>query len=327
MRACVPTPRPETVTLSEEATVSVDFETWNAGGTDIIARAVVAAPSVHDTQPWNLYLPGQSAELEERTEFAEPGGDPLRPDRTISCGTAVANLELAVRVLGYRTRTALFPDPERSALVARVDAVEAAAPSNWDLRLYAAISHRRSHRESFAGVPVPAETIADVISAAAEVPGIHVMLLAPDEASALAGTLTYAAEAKRRHQHYQREMFSWTSHWQPDGNAEVVTTWNTGLDERGAAGAALITTGVPDPAALSDSIARETVLLFVPDSSEPEDLVRVGMAAQRAWLAAVDARLSASVLTHPLRIGDSASRLAELLDLPAPPQLIMRIGF
>jgi len=307
--------------------VSVDFETWTVGGTDIIARAVVSAPSVHDTQPWNLYLPGQSAELEERSEFAEIGTDPLRPDRTISCGTAVANLELAVRVLGYRTRTVLFPDADRPALVARVDAIDAATPSNWDLRLYAGISHRRSHRESFADIPVPAETVADVISAAAEVPGIQVQLLASDEASVLAGTLTYAAEAKRRNQRYQREMFSWTSHWQPDGNSEEVAPWNTGLDERGAAGTALITTGVPDASTLAERIARETVLLFTPVSPDPADLVRVGIAAQRAWLAAVDARLSASVLTHPLRVDDAASRLAELLELPAPPQLIMRLGF
>ena len=307
--------------------MSVDFETWTTSGTEIIARAVIAAPSVHDTQPWTLHLPGHAAELEERLDFAEPGADPLRPDRVMSCGTALANLELAMRVLGYRTRTTEFPDAERPSLVARVDATGPAAPSGWDLRLYAAISHRRSHRGSFADIPVPAATIADVIAAATEVPGVHVRLLTSDEAVALADTLVYAAEAKRRHGHYQREMFSWTSHWQPAGNAEVVATWDADLDSLGAVGQAMVTTGVPDTTALVDSIAGESVLLFSAPSTEPTDLLRVGMAAQRAWLAAVDARLSASVLTHPLRIEDSASRLAELLDLSESPHLIMRVGF
>nr|WP_241385842.1 nitroreductase family protein [Rhodococcus sp. CH91] len=297
------------------------------GDTEIIARAVVEAPSVHDTQPWNLRLPDHSAELEERLEFAEPGPDPLRADRLISCGTALANLELAIRVLGNRARTTVLPDPHRPELVARIETLGPSTPTSRDLRLYAAISHRRSHRESFADIPVPAETLADIVAAAGEVPEVHVRLLAADEATALAHVLAYAAEARRRYPHYQREMFSWTSHWQPRGNSEVVTTWNATLDEAGAAGKALVTTDVPDTDSLAAAIARESVLLFSAPSSSPADLVRVGAAVERAWLAAVDARLSASVLTHPLRVEDAGARLAEMLDLPEPPLVVLRVGF
>ncbi|MFD6893845.1 nitroreductase family protein [Rhodococcus sp. NPDC060086] len=307
--------------------MTVDSETWSHSDTEIIARAVIEAPSVHDTQPWNLRLPGSAAELDERLEFADPGADPLRPDRLISCGTAVAHLELAMRVLGRQTRTDLCPDPGRPALVARIETRGSAVPTSSDLRLYAAISHRKSHRDAFADIPVPAETIGDVVSAGARVPGVGIRLLASDEAPALADMLTYSAEAKRRNPHYQREMFSWMSHWQPDGNSEVVEHWDATLDENGAAGKALITSDVPDPSALADAIDRETVLLFNAASADPIDLVRIGMATERAWLAAVDARLSASVLTHPLRIEDSADRLGARLGMATPPQLIMRIGF
>ncbi|MEE2034352.1 hypothetical protein [Rhodococcus chondri] len=307
--------------------MALNSETWSTSDTEIIARAVIEAPSVHDTQPWDLRLPGHAAELAERLEFTEPGPDPLRPDRLISCGTAVANLELAMRVLGWRTHTSLLPDPERPELVARIDTLEPSTPTGTDLRLYAAISHRHSHRESFAQIMVPAATVADVVSAGAEVPGVGIRLLASDEAPALAEMLTYSAEAKRRNTHYQREMFSWTSHWQPEGNSEVVTTWNATLDDGGAAGKAIVTTGVPDTTALAAAIDRETVLLFSIESTKPIDLIRVGIATERAWLAAVDAKLSASVLTHPLRIEDAAARLADRLDLAASPQLIMRIGF
>ena len=96
--------------------MTVDAGTWSMGDTEIIARAVVEAPSVHDTQPWNLRLPDHSAELEERLEFAEPGPDPLRADRLISCGTALANLELAIRVLGNRARTTVLPEPQMSSV-------------------------------------------------------------------------------------------------------------------------------------------------------------------------------------------------------------------
>lgn len=307
--------------------MSVESGTWSIDDTDIIARAVVEAPSVHDTQPWNLRLADHTAELEERVEFAAPGADPLRPDRLISCGTALANLELAIRVLGYRTHTTLLPDPDHPELLARVESVGSGMPSSRDLRLYAAISHRRSHRESFADIAVPAQTLADIASAASVGPGVGIRLLADDEVSALAAVLTYSAEAERAHPHYQREMFSWTSHWRPGGNSEVVTTWSAALDRHGAAGNALVTTGIPDTAALGAAIARESVFLFSAESVTPANLVRVGAAVERAWLAAVDARLSASVLTHPLRVEDSADRLADMLELPAPPQLVMRVGF
>jgi hypothetical protein len=307
--------------------MTVDSETWSHSDTEVIARAVIEAPSVHDTQPWNLRLLSSAAELEERLEFAEPGADPLRPDRLISCGTAVAHLELAMRVLGRQTLTHLCPDPHRPALIARIERLGPAVPTSSDLRLYAAISHRKSHRDAFADIPVPAETIGDVVSAGADVPGVSIRLLASDEAPALADMLTYSAEAKRRNPHYQREMFSWTSHWQPEGNAEVVEGWDATLDERGAAGKAMITTDIPDTSALAASIDRETVLLFNATSAGSIDLVRIGMATERAWLAAVDARLSASVLTHPLRIEDSADRLGARLGMATPPQLIMRIGF
>ena len=307
--------------------MTVDAGTWSLGDTEIIARAVVEAPSVHDTQPWNLLLPDHSAELEERLEFAEPGADPLRADRLISCGTALTNLELAIRVLGNRVRTTVSPDPQRPALVARIETFGPSNPTSRDLRLYAAISHRRSHRESFADIPVPTETLADIVAAAAQISDVDVRLLAADEAVALAQILAYAAEARRRHPHYQREMFSWTSHWQPRGNSEVVTTWSATLDEHGAAGEALVTTGIPDIDSLATAIARESVLLFSAPSTSPADLVRVGAAVERAWLAAVDARLSASVLTHPLRVEDAGSRLAEMLDLSVPPLVILRVGF
>lgn len=307
--------------------MSVESGTWSLDDTEIIARAVVEAPSVHDTQPWHLRLADHVAELEERVEFAQPGHDPLRPDRLISCGTALANLELAIRVLGYRTRTELLPDPSRPELLARVESLGAATPSSRDLRLYAAISHRRSHRQSFADIAVPAQTLADIVAAASVSPQVSVRLLATDEATALAEALTYSATVEREHPHYQWEMFSWTSHWRPGGNSEVVTTWSAALDEHGAAGKALVTTGIPDTRDLGEAIGRESVLLFSAETVSEESLVQVGMAVERAWLAAVDARLSASVLTHPLRVEDAAERLAGLLDLPVPPQLVMRVGF
>lgn len=307
--------------------MTVDSELWSSRDTDIIARAVVEAPSIHNTQPWHLRLVQGAVELDERTDFAGPEPDPTRPDRLISCGTALANLELAMQVLGHRTRIDLFPDPDRPSLVARITPLGSSTPTSSDLRLYAAISHRRSHRDRFADITVPAETLCDVVAAGTRIPDVTVRLLASDESAVLADMLVYSSQLERFHPHYRRAMFSWTSHWQPRGNDEVVTTWTAALDEQGPAGEALITNGIPDRNDLSDAIEREAVLVFSAPTSEPADLVRIGMASERIWLAAVDARLSASVLTQPLRVEDSAQRLAARLGTTGTPELIMRIGY
>ncbi|MFC9550510.1 nitroreductase family protein [Rhodococcus sp. NPDC056960] len=287
------------------------MNSWSLSDIEVVSRAIVSAPSVHDTQPWDLRLDGTHAEITERRGFT----DTPRADRVISCGAGVANVELALRALGRQIETDLLPDPRRPELVATVRAVGTTSPSSTDLSLFSAIARRRSHREAFADIPVPAATVADIVSAA-EMTGVRARLLAPDEANALADVLLYSADLVRHDTRYQRDLFPWTSHWLPHGGHESVDTIHT-----------VVTRGVPDSARLAAAIEGETVLVFASDTQESIDLVRTGIAVERAWLTAVDARLGASILSHPLRVDDSAQRLARRLNLPGHPQLILRIGY
>ncbi|MDH6287290.1 nitroreductase family protein [Rhodococcus opacus] len=287
------------------------MNSWSLSDIEVVSRAIVSAPSVHDTQPWDLRLDGGCAEVTERRGFT----DTPRADRVISCGAGVANVELALRALGKKIETDLLPDPRRRELVATVRAVGTASPSSTELRLFSAMARRRSHREAFADIPVPAATIADIV-AAAEIEGVRARLLAADEAPALADVLLYSADRVRQDPGHQRDLFPWTSHWLPQGGHESVDAIRP-----------VVTRGVPDSARLAAAIESETVLVFVSDTQESIDLVRTGIAVERAWLTAVDARLGASILSHPLRVDDSAHRLARRLDVPGHPQLILRIGY
>ncbi|MFZ2174776.1 MAG: nitroreductase family protein [Rhodococcus sp. (in: high G+C Gram-positive bacteria)] len=286
------------------------MDSWSLGDIEVVSRAIVSAPSVHDTQPWDLRLGANQVEIHERTGFT----DSARADRVISCGTCVANVELALRALGRRIETDLLPDPRRPELVATIRAVGMAPASSTELELFSAMARRRSHREAFADIPIPAATIADIVSAA-RFEGVHIRLLASDEAPALSDILLYSADLVRHDPRHQRELFPWTSHWLPDGGHEAVDTTHS-----------LVTRGVPDAARLTGAIERETVLVFTSDTQESIDLLRTGIAVERAWLTAVDARLSASILSYPLRVDDSAQQLAQRLNLPGHPQLILRIG-
>ncbi|WP_235999259.1 nitroreductase family protein [Qaidamihabitans albus] len=76
-----------------------------------------------------------------------------------------------------------------------------------------------------------------------------------------------------------------------------------------------------------DTLAEETVLLFLSQTDTRSSHVRTGIAMQQTWLAAVDAGLVAAVQTQPLQLPEVRSRLAQGLGVEGYPQLLMRVGY
>lgn len=113
----------------------------------VVARAVSRAPSVHDAQPWRLAVRGRSVDLLECDKRVLPVRDPAGRDRLISCGAALADLELAVRSLGWEADVEL---PGSGPLVATVTAGAERAATPIELALYRAICRRRTYRRRFA---------------------------------------------------------------------------------------------------------------------------------------------------------------------------------
>ncbi|PXY36548.1 Acg family FMN-binding oxidoreductase [Prauserella flavalba] len=302
---------------------------WSAAEADTLANAVVSAPSVLNTQPWSLHLERYEALLRERRDAWLPYHDPKGRDRAISCGAAVPNLELAVRVLGRETTTILLPDPDRPELVARVVASAEREPDADERRAYAAIARRRSYRLPFAGTPVPADVLATVLRPGA-VDGVRAAhVREAHEVNELAAMLEYAAVAQQRDPGYQRELSLWTiqdqrSHRHGVGVAGAALPSPSTLPW---AGLARPRTAVPDQVTLARRLADETVLLFHTDDDTRLDHVRVGIAMEHAWLTLVSSGLVAAVQTQPLQLPEVRARLADTLVLPGPAQLLMRIGY
>ncbi|WP_199432252.1 Acg family FMN-binding oxidoreductase [Qaidamihabitans albus] len=300
---------------------------WTAGEIDVLARAVVRAPSVHNTQPWSLELPDGEALLFERTDLALPYHDPLGRDRAISCGTAIANLELGMRVLGRRTSLSLLPDPERRDLIARVSAVGGLVPTDTDLHRYSAIARRRSYRQPFAKQSVSDYDVKDLL-AAPGTDGVQVVALRTEaELAALAGLLDYAATVLRQDRGYQRELALWTIRDERSHRHGVGVAGGT-LTQTPLPWAGLVrpSTPLPDPVALADRLAGETVLLFLTSGDTRLDHVRAGIATEHTWLTAVHTGLAAAMQTQPLHLSEVRSGLIERLGLSGYPQLLMRVG-
>ncbi|AGM07195.1 Acg family FMN-binding oxidoreductase [Amycolatopsis keratiniphila] len=301
---------------------------WTRAETEVLARTLLRAPSVHNIQPWRLELDGGRLLLRERRDVALPEHDTRGRDRLISCGAALANVELAVRVLGYDLTTRMFPEDGEPDLVAAIETTGRSAPSDVDLHRYSAIARRGSYRHPFSGRRVSREKIGDLIAAATE-SGVEARLIYDElELSRVADLLEFAAEAYQHDLAYQRELALWTIHdeqYHRHGVGLAASTLPTG--SLPWAGLVRPGTALPDRRVLQRRLAGETLLVFLTVDDSRYDHLHAGHALQDTWLEAVDDGLAGSVLTQPLHLPEVRSALAEDLELPGFPQAVMRFGY
>ncbi|NEA25049.1 Acg family FMN-binding oxidoreductase, partial [Actinomadura bangladeshensis] len=177
-----------------------------------LVTAAIAAPSVHNTQPWFFRLDEDAAvmELHADTGRALPVIDPRGRALHISCGAALFNLRLAIRMTGHRPLVEPLPDAGRQpSLLAAVRAVDATMPSPGQAELYAAIPHRRTNRGPFGKRRVP-QIVRDELTAAAREEGVALSLPGPQTTAYLL-SLIAAADAKlTADPGYLAELARWT---------------------------------------------------------------------------------------------------------------------
>ncbi|MEV4050012.1 nitroreductase family protein [Amycolatopsis sp. NPDC049688] len=288
----------------------------------VLARAVSRAPSVHNSQPWQLLVRGTEVDLLERREVRLRRHDPAGRDRTLSCGAALTNLELAVRALGRDCHTGLRSGGD---VVATVTIGRPRATSTRDYLLYQAIGRRRSHRHRFIHNRVPTAAHRALV-AAGETTGVHVVV--PGRLDKLAELLGFAARVLRDDRAYQRELAVWTAHthgWAAAGDG--IAGDALGPEPVPFAGIVRPGTPIPDDAVLADRLAAENLLIFCTGTDTRLDHLAAGAALQRVWLTAASKELAGSVITQPLHLTGLRARLVSELALPGAPQAIFRFGY
>lgn len=300
---------------------------WTKGEITVVASAVRRAPSVHNTQPWILEFHDGTISLFERLDLSLPWHDPTGRDRLISCGTALANLVLATRILGWDSETLLFPRREHPDEVARVIATGRRAPSDVDWETYSTIPWRRSHRGPFLPKPVP-EDLRHALVAAASAGGVQLRpVRGPAEAIVLAELLTHTGLVLRNDRAYQRELALWTNERPDHHPGGGIPALAKGVATLPWAGLVRSNTSVPDRNVLAARLDQEYLLLLeTPDDSHRDQLL-AGRAIQDTWLAACREGLAGSVLTQPLHLAEVRAGLIERLGLAGFPQALLRFGY
>jgi nitroreductase family protein len=169
--------------------------TLDAPTLEKLISAAVAAPSIHNTQPWRFRLDPETVTLEIRAapdhglRHIDPTGRALH----LSVGCALLNLRVAVAHFGWEPVSRLLPRPDEPDLLAAVR-LGGTARSASSPRLYDAVWRRHSSRFPFSERPLPAAVLTE-LAEAAHSEGALLSRPAPRETDHL---LRLTAEAERR---------------------------------------------------------------------------------------------------------------------------------
>lgn len=147
----------------------METPTLDAAVLEKLISAAVAAPSLHNTQPWRYRLDPDEATLEvcsvpERSlRHVDPRGRALH----VSVGAALYNLRLAVCHAGWEPQVELLPRPQpRPDLLAVVRFRRGRGASRAETDLYDAVWRRHSSRRPFFDAPLPGDVITRLRDAA-----------------------------------------------------------------------------------------------------------------------------------------------------------------
>lgn len=143
---------------------------FDAAVLDKCVSAAVAAPSIHNSQPWRFRLDPETVTFHVR---AAPGGglrhtDPEGRALHLSVGACVLNLRVAMTHFGWDPVTHLLPCPGEPDLLASVRPTEPApsGPRRGDSGLYGAVWRRHSSRFPFSDRPIPPSLRVELAAAA-----------------------------------------------------------------------------------------------------------------------------------------------------------------
>ncbi|NUT08668.1 MAG: nitroreductase [Hamadaea sp.] len=287
--------------------------------------AAVAAPSIHNTQPWRFLLREHCidvyADRSRQLAVIDPDGREL----TISVGAAVLNLRVALLARGYKPLYALLPDPAQPDLMARVTIGDRTQPTYLARRLAGAIPRRHSNCRPFRSAELP-ETVLDELGEAAASEGGYLMIADPPLRDGVLGVVRRAETLRRTDPDYLVELAGWTA---PEpGRREGVPLVAYAPPDR-AERIPLRDFGLAHPARHAWPGVFEdepTVAILYGSGDSPYAWLRAGQALERVLLTATANGAQSTLMTQPLEYAD----LRALFDDSAQgrvAQAVIRLGY
>jgi hypothetical protein len=288
-----------------------------------LVAAAATAPSVLNTQPWSFDVHDETVDLYAETDrSALQRIDPVGRQRTISCGAALFNMRVTAAHLGRAVDIALFPDPAKPHLLARLTVGPHLSAGGPDAMLQPAIRRRHTHRRAFARRRVPGSVVNE-LAEAARLEHAAFFVMSRRERPWLLDLIALSDAVLVDDPAYDRDLGHWT-----DGNPDR----SDGIPPS-SFGTASVSGSPPmrdfAHATPGVSVPRQRypadpcVAILATPQDTPTAWLNAGQALQRILLLATVRGLSASFLNQPLETAEIRRELFAF----GHPQMILRLGY
>ena len=328
-----------------------------------LLEPVQRAPSVHNTQPWYFRIVAEDridicarfgdradAEVTMNGNARLPVSAALRRELILSCGAALYNLRLAIRVTGHDLAAWLLPGDSGPQVLASVEIVTGRTkrPTAAEQELYEAIPRRHTNRWPYDDRhPVPPPILVAMQTAAATEGG-HLRVLGRRQARTWQRAAHDADREQRDSQGCQPDLAQWKNGGDSGVPAAAFGPPGTFGDGHHLGRHLGRRRGYPpirdfrprtDPGTEGADEAegpgrrddrgqaktprferRPQLMVLSTDGDKPLDWLRAGQALQHALLTATRYGVSASFLTQPLELHDARSRQGASRQSPESPE-------
>jgi len=299
---------------------------------DVVVQSAGLAPSVHNTQPWQITARDGVVEVRADRSRQLSYLDPTGRQLLVSCGAAVEFARLAVRAQGSECTVDVLPEAHDGDLVARLRIGDAVPPSVSELALAAAIPRRYTDRGPYDDREVPDALLAEIGERSAEL-GVWLRVLNREERTGVVLVLADAEAAEAADPRYAEELARWTTkrgegegippaatpQWPAERVSDLPLRDFSGHDAHPTSGGR----GEAEP----PSVERDTVLVLGTEADEPGAWVAAGRALGWALLRIASAGLSAQPLGQAIDLASGRGRLRHDLGLVGHPQFLLRVGY
>ncbi|BFV55396.1 nitroreductase family protein [Kitasatospora sp. CMC57] len=301
----------------------------DGAGLEKLISAAVAAPSIHNSQPWHFRLRPETSILEVRArrERAVPITDPEGRAMLISVGAAVLNLRVAARHMGWAPVVRLLPDPAEPDLLADVELDQpslATLPANAEL--FEAIWHRHTVRTPFADAPVP-PAVLDRLAEAARAEQAVLHLPGAEERTRL---LEITAEAERSNTtdpDHRRESRSWIQG--PGAPPYGIPATALGPQDRSGHLPVRDFSAIEPAEHLPPTVfeAEPCIAVLATEHDRPVDWLRAGLALEHVLLVATVHQIRASLLHQAMEWPQLRWATRDPEHGPEYVQMLLRLGY
>jgi len=287
--------------------------------------AAGAAPSIHNSQPWRFRATDDLIEVHGDPDrmlwVADPRGRALH----LSCGAALFNLRLAIRMLGAKPLVWPIPDPlNEPTLLASVQLELARPAAAEECEMFEAISQRHSSRVPFSEHPIP-DSVQVTLEQQAGFEFASLRMLNARDAALVVDLAATAGQALAEDFDHRVELSRWIGTEGDDGVPVSALPYRPDHGPAPVRDFGCVSPTIERPAGSYELLPRLAVLSTARD--EPADWLRAGQALQRVLLTATCNGLATSLLYQPIELHDLQQQGDGWWPWPECPQIIIRFGY